>query len=589
MNIVEKEQYSKDLIENILLHAFDDESDIINHLYPKEENVRKIQDYNYPEFDKAVKMLQEKMDNNRKILIVVDQDADGFTSASLMYRFLKDDLKYKHVHYYVAEGKQHGFSEDIIEYIVDNNFELVIMPDAGSNDCKYHDFLSEKNISLIILDHHLVNDWNISKLWETNKHDDNVVVINNQILERLNTELTGVGMTYIFVKYFNNYNNINVNVEKYLDLVALGQTADVSDISQSEIRYFVVNGLKNIQNSFIDTVLKERGYDNPSSRDLSFSIISMINSITRVGTIEEKRQLFDAMVNIEKNTIQKEVRKKNKKTGKFDKILQDFTIEEYAHKIGTNIKTRQDNMVRKAMKEIEVLNENNVYIGILDDEYNSSITGLVAMKLMSKLGIPVMIGKRYDGRISGSSRAPENWLFKDYLSKSELFTFVNGHQNAHGWSLKTEKLEKLFDYVNKKTVQQNKDIIVDKKFSKPTPEPIFEVYKNLNVFGGSVKYPLFGYENIKIHKSCIRKRGSVTTFFDNEVELVYYNTPESLQEELSDIDSYITLNVVGEPSVNSYKGKVNAQVVIKDCQIVDGDNNLITIIEDDYNEFGIDF
>lgn len=589
MNIVEKEQYSKDLIENILLHTFDDESDIINHLYPKEENVRKIQDYNYPEFDKAVKMLQEKMDNNRKILIVVDQDADGFTSASLMYRFLKDDLKYEHVYYYVAEGKQHGFSEDIIEYIIDNNFELVIMPDAGSNDCKYHDFLSEKNISLIILDHHLVNDWNISRLWETNKHDDNVVVINNQILERLNTELTGVGMTYVFVKYFNNYNNLDVNVEKYLDLVALGQTADVSDISQSEIRYFVVNGLKNIQNSFIDTVLKERGYDNPSSRDLSFSIISMINSITRVGTIEEKRQLFDAMVNIEKNTIQKEVRKKNKKTGKFDKILQDFTIEEYAHKIGTNIKTRQDNMVRKAMKEIEVLNDTNVYIGILNDEYNSSITGLVAMKLMSKLGIPVMIGKRYDGRISGSSRAPENWLFKDYLSKSELFTFVNGHQNAHGWSLETEKLEKLFDYVNKKTVQQNKDIIVDKKFSKPTPEPIFEVYKNLNVFGGSVKYPLFGYENIKIHKSCIRKRGSVTTFFDNEVELVYYNTPESLQEELSDIGSYITLNVVGEPSVNSYKGKVNAQVVIKDCQIVDGDNNLITIIEDDYNEFGIDF
>lgn len=589
MNIVEKEQYSKDLIENILLHAFDDESDIINHLYPKEENVRKIQDYNYPEFDKAVKMLQEKMDNNRKILIVVDQDADGFTSASLMYRFLKDDLKYEHVHYYVAEGKQHGFSDDIIEYIMDNNFQLVIMPDAGSNDCKYHDFLSEKNIGLIILDHHLVNDWNISRLWETNKHDDNIVVINNQILERLNTELTGVGMTYIFVKYFNNYNNLDVNVEKYLDLVALGQTADVSDISQSEIRYFVVNGLKNIQNSFIDTVLKERGYDNPSSRDLSFSIISMINSITRVGTIEEKRQLFNAMVNIEKNTIQKEVRKKNKKTGKFDKILQDFTIEEYAHKIGTNIKTRQDNMVRKAMKEIEVLNENNVYIGILDDEYNSSITGLVAMKLMSKLGIPVMIGKRYDGRISGSSRAPENWLFKDYLSKSELFTFVNGHQNAHGWSLETEKLEKLFDYVNKKTVQQNKDIIVDKKFFKPTPEPIFEVYKNLNVFGGSVKYPLFGYENIKIHKSCIRKRGSVTTFFDNEVELVYYNTPESLQEELSDIGSYVTLNVVGEPSVNSYKGKVNAQVVIKDCQIVDDDNNLITIIEDDYNEFGIDF
>lgn len=589
MNIIEKEQYSSDLIENILLHAFNnDEQDIIDHLYPKISNVKNIETYNYPEFDKAVKMLQEKMDNNRKILIVVDQDADGFTSSSLMYRFLKDDLKYEHVYYYVAKGKQHGFSEDIIEYIIDNDFELVIMPDAGSNDCKYHDFLSGISIGLIILDHHLVNDWNIAKLWGTNKHDDNVVVINNQILENLNTELTGVGMTYVFVKYFSHYNNLSVDVEKYLDLVALGQTADVSDISEKEIRYYVINGLKNINNSFIETVLKERGYDNPSSRDLSFSIISMINSITRVGTIDEKRQLFDAMVNIDKNIIQKEVRKKNKKTGKFDKIMQDFTIEEYAHKIGTNIKTRQDNLVRKAMKDIEVLNSENVYIGLLPHEYNSSITGLVAMKLMSKLGIPVMIGKRYDGKISGSSRAPENWLFKDYLTKSELFTFVNGHQNAHGWSLNSEKIDKLFNYVNKKSVNHNENIEVDKKFNKPKPEPIFEVHKNLNIFGGNVKYPLFGYENIKINKSCIRMRGSVTTFFDNEVEMVLYNTPESLQVDLLEIEKDVYLNIIGEPTVNTYQGKTNAQIIIKDYELLDNDNDIV-ILDNDFNEFGIDF
>nr|WNM55824.1 RecJ-like ssDNA exonuclease [Staphylococcus phage S-CoN_Ph37] len=39
--------------------------------------------------------------------------------------------------------------------------------------------------------------------------------------------------------------------------------------------------------------MERKSIDNPTTRDWSFSIISMINAVTRIGTIEEKQRLFE--------------------------------------------------------------------------------------------------------------------------------------------------------------------------------------------------------------------------------------------------------------------------------------------------------
>ena len=45
--------------------------------------------------------------------------------------------------------------------------------------------------------------------------------------------------------------------DEFLDLVAIGQVGDISDISENEVRNLVFSGLKNIKNKFIKTVLSD--------------------------------------------------------------------------------------------------------------------------------------------------------------------------------------------------------------------------------------------------------------------------------------------------------------------------------------------
>src|SRR5699024_12641198 len=120
--------------------------------------------------------------------------------------------------------------------------------------------------------------------------------------------------------------------DKHLDLVALGQIVDVSDVSDKEIRYYVTKGLNETTNIFVKSVMKRKGLSEMTVRDASFSIISMMNAITREGIIEEQHRMFDALVSDSEETSTIEVRKKNKKTGKFDKIPTEMLNQEVVAK-----------------------------------------------------------------------------------------------------------------------------------------------------------------------------------------------------------------------------------------------------------------
>src|SRR5699024_2924402 len=150
--------------------------------------------------------------------------------------------------------------------------------------------------------------------------------------------------------------------------------------------------------------------------DASFSIISMVNAVTRVGSVEEKKSLFDAIVSDSIETTTVEVRKKNKSTGKLDNIPTEMTIHENTDKKCESIKTNQYKIVKEFLDKVEVLYDENVLIGLLEEEAPSSITGLIAMKLSDKKQKPVMIGKKYNDSLSGSLRAPDGLDFKGFLT-----------------------------------------------------------------------------------------------------------------------------------------------------------------------------
>ena len=128
-----------------------------------------------------------------------------------------------------------------MEYIDSHDFKLILVPDAGSNDYEAHAILKQKEISTIILDHHLAD-----------KLSKDAIVINNQLSNYTNKDFSGVGIVYQFCRYLDKLMNTNFTNE-YLDLVALGNTGDMMSLTSIETKHLIMKGFEpdNIHNPYI--------------------------------------------------------------------------------------------------------------------------------------------------------------------------------------------------------------------------------------------------------------------------------------------------------------------------------------------------
>ena len=131
---------------------------------------------------------------NSKILIVVDCDVDGFTSAAIIWNYIQALAPEQKIYFLLHEHKQHGL-EDCCQMILDGevDYDLIILPDSSSNDFEYHELLGERGMRCLVLDHHEVDNRIFSEY---------ACIINNQLSEHYpNKDLTGADGTAFREQY----------------------------------------------------------------------------------------------------------------------------------------------------------------------------------------------------------------------------------------------------------------------------------------------------------------------------------------------------------------------------------------------------
>lgn len=112
-------------------------------------------------------MLIKHIAQNDNVLIQIDSDCDGFTSAATLLNYLNclfPGFVQNHIYYRIHTGKQHGIIPDTIP----EGIKLVIAPDSSSNDYEEHALLASKGIDVLVIDHH-----------EADKISEYACVINN--------------------------------------------------------------------------------------------------------------------------------------------------------------------------------------------------------------------------------------------------------------------------------------------------------------------------------------------------------------------------------------------------------------------------
>lgn len=366
--------------------------------------------WGYPNMLEAVNLLGGAVYHHYKIGILADSDADGQYSATIMYLFLKE-LGVTPVMFYHV-GKQHGLrpskEENIAEQVIEKGIDLLIIPDASSNDAKECKELHDNGVEVLILDHH--------EITTPNPH---AVIVNHHLGEGLNTALSGTGVVAKFVQaYCMHY---MLPTPYYNDLVAASIISDVCDLTSMENRAYVADGLAHLTHPTLKLMTEKLCSKGVNPEGLAWGTNPPINALTRGDNFEDKVKFFEAMVGVEEPKVA-------------------LTVARRAHRIQTE-------EVKRIMAEVDtnIDNSHKVIIAYCDPK-DKNYTGLVANKLMSKYGKPIILLRQATTTTwSGSIRSTIDLASK--INKTGLAT-CQGHEQACGILVKKSNLSKLMQFLD---------------------------------------------------------------------------------------------------------------------------------------------
>lgn len=531
-----------------------------------------------PHLDEGAKMLIKHISQNDKVLIQVDSDCDGYTSAALLINYLYclfPSFVNNNISYRVHMGKQHGIIPDTIP----EDVKLVIAPDSSSNDYEAHEYLNLSGVDVLVIDHHEAD--HISKY---------ACVINNQLCDYPTKSLSGVAMVWKFCCYIDMLLKTD-HAQKFLDLVALGLVADMMDVRDFETRRLIDKGLQQIRNPYFRGAIDKDQFhftNEITPIGVAFYIAPLINATTRVGTQEEKLMLFESMLDFRGYELVPSTKRGCKG--------QAETRVEQACRNCTNIKSRQTKIRDNSLERIEqiIVNQNllsnKILIVQLDDLITDrNLTGLIANQLMSEYQRPVLILNKIeneDGTITweGSGRGYDKSRLKDFrgfLENNKYVMYAEGHANAFGIGIKDEDISAFITSTNSAldgfdfTPIYNVDFIY--KSDELTPDEVIDIAGMKSLWGQGVEEAEIAVEGIKVHKDNIRilspdKNPTLKIMLPNGINFMKFRSSEEEYDKLYSELGYVTINIVGECERNIWNNKISPQVMIKDYEIVDRAN-----------------
>lgn len=550
--------YNKDeeiTIESYLLK--NDIKDISEFINPTGKYIDNYSSYN--NMDKAVKELKKHYENNEdKIFIIQDPDVDGIVSASILYQYLKA-LKDWDISILMHTGKQRGISDvDIFKKIKEEKPNLVIVPDAGSNDKEQIDELCDLGISYIALDHHIIST----------PSDYGILVNNQDENSKVSKKGSGGLVTHKFLEALDNEFNKEWS-SWFIDMVALSLLSDSMDMSDQQNRTYYHYGLETmdcVNNIFLKECIKTFiNKDTYSQRDLSFKIIPKFNAICRSKDQELKQKLFLSFI------------------GEYD-ISDMLVLCEEAHK---KQQKTVASIIDNNIDTIKKANKNNIVV-FYSDDIPSSYSGLVGGKMMSICdNKPCIVGSIEDGYFLGSLRSPIS--LEEELDNNEFVEWARGHEKACGIKIKEENIDKLVEYYNNVTLDYTPHIDVLNSYSiKSIPNDLFGLFEPYNsLFGKGLPKPKYYVKDIIINPKMdifiLGANRRTLKIRYNNIDIMIFNSTNQERLDLGLVneedkfvydpkDIKLNLSVIGEFVVNKWTskyGKVNKnnQIIVDKFEV----------------------
>ena len=374
----------------------------------------------------AIQLMDQAIDQQKKIVIVGDYDADGATSTTLMILALRE--MGAQVQYLVPDRFKYGYG--LTPAIADLAFEryapdLLITVDNGISSHAGVERAQALGMQVIITDHHLTT--------KATPNAEAVVNPNQLGCDFPSKALAGVGVAFYVLANLSSQRKKQgkpaANLTQYLDLVALGTYADVASLDYNN-RILVDAGLKRIQQNLcrpgISALLDLAGREPAQlkAQDLGFVLGPRINAAGRMETMDIG---IECLLSADMQSAYALARQLN-------------ALNQERRQVEGQIK--QDALAELEKLQLDQSDLPHALI-MFEEHWHQGVIGIVAGRLKEQFHRPAIVfAADEDGEhIKGSARSIEGIHIRDTIELvaeqyPHLVSHFGGHAAAAGLTIK---------------------------------------------------------------------------------------------------------------------------------------------------------
>ena len=514
------------------------------------------------DMEKAVAILQEKIENRNRIRIIGDYDIDGVMSTYILLESLRGlgcdvDMMIPNR---ITDG--YGINEHLIEQAWQEGRDTIITCDNGIAAVTQIRKAKDLGMTVIVTDHHEVPFEDLEGgRKEILPPADAIVNPKQKACSYPFAGLCGavVAMKVMEALYEKMAPEVDL-VDKMLPFAGIATIGDVMDL-QDENRILVKEGLQRLHhttNLGLQELIRVNNLEpeNISPYHIGFILGPCLNASGRLDTAKRALQLLLADSREEAAVLAGDLKNLNESR-------KEMTAQG----------------LEKAIEQVESTSmmEDTVLVVFLP-ECHESLAGIIAGRLRERYHKPSFVLTRGEEGVKGSGRSIESYSMYEKLCEcKEYLTKFGGHPMAAGLSLEEENVERFRRKLNEQSGLTEEDLV--EKVTIDVPMPIHYIRKDLvqelsllEPFGKGNEKPLFAQKNLWVSQMRVfgKNRNVVKMRLTDEngypMDGVYFGNGDEFAEEGR---GKRKISIVYYPDINMYQGRESLQVIIRHYQLIE--------------------
>ncbi len=525
---------SEELLTTMLAkRGITSDTDRENFLHPKYESL--FDPYLMHDMEKSVKRIYTAMQNNEKICIYSDYDADGIPGAVILHDFF-EKAGYKNFCNYIPHRHHEGYGVhcDALTLLAKDGAKLVITVDVGIAAVDEIEYGNTLGLDIIITDHHeplevLPNAF---------------AIVNPKLGLYPDRMLCGAGVAFKLVQALlarareEELSSSNLREEKVasqrkasvaipdgwekwlLDMAGIATLSDMVPLLNENriIAYYGMKVLQKTQRPGLVSLFEKSGINlrHLTETDIVFSITPRLNAASRMAHPDDAFKLLAT---------------KNSKEG--------MVAAEHLSKLNDDRKKIVATIMRDVHKKIALRKQENALPSILvigDPAWPAGILGLVASKIIEEYQLTTFVWGSEGESIKGSCRGVGDiGVVKLMQGVSHLFTQFGGHEDAGGFTATRETIHFLEDEFNKvyrgikhEVSRQVMEVAYDLELTlEDVTMENYRALRQMAPFGVGNPKPVFAFKNVIVQS--VKQFGKTK----EHLEVIVQEGTRAREEELS--------------------------------------------------------